>query len=185
MSRGCRRARCSPAGGGRRQPRRQGRQGNDAVATHRAHFISAQAPVTLIDLTHALGTGPPATSAMVDRLTSTGLVCSAPDPQDRRVQLTITARAEAIVGDIDLDTARRLQMVLNGMSPQARRRLIDVLRDTVRCAGQPKGSPSAPVTSSLLAAFTERFIRNGQRGRHCSVRNNEAYAKPLENMIKN
>jgi DNA-binding MarR family transcriptional regulator len=174
MSRGCRRARCSPAGGGRRQPRRQGRQGNDAVATHRAHFISAQAPVNLIDLTHALGTGPPATSAMVDRLTSTGLVCSAPDPQDRRVQLTITARAEAIVGDIDLDPARRLQMVLNGMSPQVRHTLSTCSETPYDDApGSPKGSPLSPVTSSLLAAFTERFIRNGQRGRHCSVRNND------------
>jgi DNA-binding MarR family transcriptional regulator len=108
------------------------------------HFISAQAPVTLTDLAQALGTGLPATSAMVDRLTSIGLMCSAPDPQNRRrVQLTITACAKPMVGDIDLDTAKRLQAALNGMSPQARHHLIDVLRDTVRRSpNQPKESSS-------------------------------------------
>lgn len=110
------------------------------------HFISAQAPVTLTDLAQALGTGPPATSAMVDRLISTGLVCRAPDPQDRRrVALTLTTRAQPMIGDIDLDTARRLQATLHGMRPQARRHLIDVLRDTVRrSAGQPKELPPSP-----------------------------------------
>jgi DNA-binding MarR family transcriptional regulator len=103
-------------------------------------FISAQAPMTLTDLALALvlGTGLPAPSAMVDRLIRTGLVCSAPDPQDRRcVHLAITVRARPIVGDIDVDTARRLQTVVNGMSPRAHHHLIEVLRDTVRrSAGQ-------------------------------------------------
>lgn len=110
------------------------------------HFISAQAPMTLTDLALALGTGLPATSAMVARLTRTGLVCGAADPQNRRrVQLAITARAEAIVGDIDLDTARRMHTVVSGMSPQVRRHLIDVLRDTVRrSAGQSREFPRRP-----------------------------------------
>jgi DNA-binding MarR family transcriptional regulator len=92
------------------------------------HVISAQAPVALTTVAQALGTGPPATSAMVDRLIRTGLVSRAPDPQDRRrVQLTIT------------DHARRLQTALNHMGPQGRRHLIDTLRDTVRrSAEQPK-----------------------------------------------
>ena len=108
------------------------------------HFISAQAPVTLTDLAQALGTGLPATSAMVDRLTSIGLVRSAPDPQNRRrVRLTITARAKPMVGDVDLCTAKRLQTALNSMRPQVRRYLIDVLRDTVRrSADHPKESSS-------------------------------------------
>jgi DNA-binding MarR family transcriptional regulator len=89
--------------------------------------------VTLTDLAQVLGTRPPATSAMVDRLTHAGLVCSTPDRQDRRrVQLTVTADAQRIIGDTDPATARRLLVVLTGMSPQARRRLIDVLIDTVR-----------------------------------------------------
>jgi DNA-binding MarR family transcriptional regulator len=106
------------------------------------HLISAQAPVTLTDLAQALGIGLPATSAMVDRLTNMGLVCGAPDPQNRRrVRLTITARAKPMVGDVDLYTAKRLQAALNGMRPQVRRHLIDVLRDTVRrSADDPKGS---------------------------------------------
>jgi DNA-binding MarR family transcriptional regulator len=70
---------------------------------------------------------------MVDRLIHVGLVCRTPDPQNRRrVQLTITAEAEPIVGDTDLNTARRLQTLLNAMSPQTRRHLIDTLIDTIR-----------------------------------------------------
>jgi DNA-binding MarR family transcriptional regulator len=117
------------------------------------HIISAQAPVTLINLAHALGTGSPAASAMVDRLIRTGLVSRAPDPKDRRrVELTITDHAKTMIGEIDLNTAKRLQSVLNDMGPQGRRYLLDVLRDTIRrSAGQPTkrrpsrsaGAPSA------------------------------------------
>jgi DNA-binding MarR family transcriptional regulator len=97
------------------------------------HLIGALAPVTLTDLAKALGTRPPATSAMVARLTHAGLVHRRPDPHNRRrVQLTLTATAEAIIGDTDPDTARRLQTVLNDMSPQTRRHLIDILIDTIR-----------------------------------------------------
>jgi DNA-binding MarR family transcriptional regulator len=103
------------------------------------HVISAQAPVTLTDVAQALGTRPPATSAMVDRLIRTGLVSKASDPQDRRrIRLTITDHATTMIGDIDPSTAKRLQTTLHHMSPQGRRYLIDVLRDTIRqSAGQP------------------------------------------------
>lgn len=103
------------------------------------HVISVQAPATLTDVAQALGTGPPATSAMVDRLIRTGLVSRASDPQDRRrVQLTITDHAKTMIGEIDPSTARRLQTALNHMGTQGRRYLIDILRDTVRrSAGQP------------------------------------------------
>lgn len=97
------------------------------------HLISALAPVTLTDLAKVLSTRPPATSAMVARLNRAGLVRRTPDPHNRRrVQLTLTADAESIIGDTDPDTARRLQAVLNGMSPQTRRHLIDILIDTIR-----------------------------------------------------
>jgi DNA-binding MarR family transcriptional regulator len=97
------------------------------------HLIGALAPITLTDLANALGTRPPAASAMVDRLTHAGLVRRTPDPHNRRrVQLTLTPTAEPIIGDTDPDTARRLQAVLNGMSPQTRRHLIDILIDTIR-----------------------------------------------------
>jgi DNA-binding MarR family transcriptional regulator len=117
------------------------------------HLISARAPVTLTDLAQALGTGSPATSAMVDRLIRTGLVARAPDPQDRRrVELTITDHARKMIGEIDSSTARRLQAALNDIGPQGRRYLIDMLRDTIRrSTGQPTkrrpsrsaGAPSA------------------------------------------
>jgi DNA-binding MarR family transcriptional regulator len=97
------------------------------------HFISALSPVTLTDLAQVLGTKPPATSAIVDRLIHAGLVCRSPDQQDRRrVQLSLTAAAEPIIGDTDPDTARRLLTVLSRMSPQSRRQLIEILMDVVR-----------------------------------------------------
>ncbi len=80
------------------------------------HLISAKAPITLIALSEALGTRPPATSAMVDRLARAGLVYRMPDPEDRRrVLLAATGHAVAMIGKIDLQTARRLQVVLNSM----------------------------------------------------------------------
>jgi len=109
------------------------------------HIIGALAPITLTEVAAALGTKPPATSAMVDRLIQAGLVCSTPDPQDRRrVHLTIATTATPIIGDISLDTATRLQAVLNSMSTQNRRHLLDILRDTVRqCAEDPGYRPPA------------------------------------------
>jgi DNA-binding MarR family transcriptional regulator len=97
------------------------------------HLIGALAPVTLVDLAHALGTKAPATSAMVDRLTHAGLVHRTLNPRDRRrVQLTLTAKAEPIIGNIDPDTAKRLHAVLHDMSPLTRRHLVDMLIDTIR-----------------------------------------------------
>jgi DNA-binding MarR family transcriptional regulator len=96
------------------------------------HLISALAPVALIDLAEALGTRPPATSAMVDRLAKGGLVSRIPDPQDgRRIQLALTAQAVSVIGGTDPTTARRLQAVLQAMSRQIRRHVVDVLRDGI------------------------------------------------------
>ena len=97
------------------------------------HLIGALAPVSLTELAQALGTRPPATSAMVDRLTHAGLVCRTPDPRyRRRVHLVLTSEAQQIIGDTDPDTATRLQAVLTGMSPKARHHLIDILIETIR-----------------------------------------------------
>lgn len=97
------------------------------------HFISAKAPITLISLSEALGTRPPATSAMVDRLARAGLVCRTPDPTDlRRVLLAVTSTAAQMIGKIDPDTARQLQAVLSSMGAAAQRVLTEVLKDTAR-----------------------------------------------------
>ena len=97
------------------------------------HFIRAEEPLTLARLAQALGTGPPATCAMVDRLVRAGLVHRTPDPRDqRRIQLAVTGAADPLIGKVDSDTAKRMQAVLHTMSPAARRCLTDVLKDTAR-----------------------------------------------------
>ncbi|MFN2495814.1 MAG: MarR family transcriptional regulator [Pseudonocardiaceae bacterium] len=97
------------------------------------HFIRAEGPLTLAGLAQALGTRPPATSAMVDRLARAGLVRRTPDTKDqRRIRLAVTGAAEPMIGKVDSKTARRVQAVLHSMSPAARRCLTDVLKDTAR-----------------------------------------------------
>jgi DNA-binding MarR family transcriptional regulator len=97
------------------------------------HIISAKAPITLIGLSEALGTRPPATSAMVDRLTLAGLVYRTTDPDDRRrVLLAATGKAVAMIGKVDLQTARRLQGVLTSMGTAAQRVLTEVIKDIAR-----------------------------------------------------
>jgi DNA-binding MarR family transcriptional regulator len=96
------------------------------------HLIAALAPISLTQLAQALGTKPPATSAMVDRLTHAGLVCRTRDPHNRRcIRLTLATDAQHIIGDLDPHTATRLQATLIALSPQARHHLIDLLIDTI------------------------------------------------------
>jgi DNA-binding MarR family transcriptional regulator len=97
------------------------------------HIICAEEPLTLAVLAQALGTGSPATCAMVDRLARAGLVHRAPDPRDqRRIQLTVTSAVKPMIGEIDSDTAKRVQAVLHSMSPAARRCLTAVLWETAQ-----------------------------------------------------
>lgn len=97
------------------------------------HIISARAPITLLALSEALGTRPPATCAMVDRLARAGLVRRTPDPEDlRRVLLAVTSTSAQMIGKIDPDTARKLQSVLATMGSAAQRVLTEVLKDTAR-----------------------------------------------------
>jgi DNA-binding MarR family transcriptional regulator len=97
------------------------------------HIISAKAPMTLLSLSESLGTRPPATSAMVDRLARAGLVRRTPDPDDlRRVVLAVTGKTAQMIGKIDPDTARRLQSVLTTMGSAAQRVLTEVIKDTAR-----------------------------------------------------
>jgi DNA-binding MarR family transcriptional regulator len=97
------------------------------------HIISARAPITLLSLSEALGTRPPATCAMVDRLAKAGLVRRTPDPDDlRRVLLAVTGTAAQMIGKIEPDTARKLQSVLASMGSAAQRVLTEVLKDTAR-----------------------------------------------------
>jgi DNA-binding MarR family transcriptional regulator len=97
------------------------------------HIISAQAPMTLLSLSQALGTRPPATCALVNRLVRAGLVERRPDPEDlRRVVVAVTHQSAQMIGKIDPETARRLQVVLISMGAAAQRVLTEVLKDTAR-----------------------------------------------------
>ena len=97
------------------------------------HIISAKAPMTLLSLSESLGTRPPATCAMVDRLARAGLVRRTPDPDDlRRVVLAVTGKTAQMIGKIVPDTARRLQAVLTTMGSAAQRVLTEVIKDTAR-----------------------------------------------------
>lgn len=97
------------------------------------HIISAKAPITLLSLSEALGTRPPATCAMVNRLARAGLVHRTPDPDDlRRVLLAVTSKSAQMIGKIEPDTARRLQVVLTTMGSAAQRVLTEVIKDTAR-----------------------------------------------------
>jgi len=97
------------------------------------HIISTKAPMTLLSLSQALGTRPPATCALVNRLARAGLVQRSPDPEDlRRVVLAVTHQSAQLIGKIDPETARRLQAVLTSMGASAQRVLTEVLKDTAR-----------------------------------------------------
>lgn len=96
------------------------------------HFISAYAPITPTALAQSLGTRPPATSAMIDRLIRLDLVSRTRDTRDcRRVMLTVTKNGERMIGNVEPQTAIRLQQALKAMSPTATRCLTDVLRNVV------------------------------------------------------
>lgn len=97
------------------------------------HVIAARMPMTLLSLSEALGTRPPATSAMVNRLAEAGLVYRVADPDDlRHVLVAVTGKSVQMIGKIDPDTAKKLQSVLAGMGSAAQRVLTEVIRDTAR-----------------------------------------------------
>src|SRR5262249_21152617 len=97
------------------------------------HFISAQAPLTLIALSEALGTRPAATSAMVDRLARADLVYRMPDSEDRRRVLpAVTSHAAPMIGKVQLPTPPPLPVLLHSMGAAAQRCLTEVIRDTAR-----------------------------------------------------
>lgn len=125
------------------------------------HYISAAGPVTLGGLSDALGTGPPATCAMVDRLTRAGLVTRQPDPHDRRrVQLMVSDEAGPMIGRIDLDTARRLHAVLNCMTPAAKRYLTNALRQAAQSltrTGEPDELARTPSGDEAAEPDAARF----------------------------
>jgi DNA-binding MarR family transcriptional regulator len=97
------------------------------------HIIAARAPMTLLSLSEALGTRPPATCAMVNRLAKAGLVHRVADPDDlRRVLVAVTGKSVQMIGKIDPDTAKKLQSVLASMGSAAQRVLTEVIKDTAR-----------------------------------------------------
>lgn len=96
------------------------------------HFVQAHGFVTLTDLASDLGTQPPATSAMVERLTDAGMVQRLPDPEHgSRVLVLLHAETALMLGEIDITTARRFQAVLQMLSPQQQQDVVHLLGDLV------------------------------------------------------
>ena len=125
-------------------------------------FISAQAPMTLTDLALALvlGTGLPAPSAMVDRLIRTGLVCSAPDPQDRRRHRRRHRQTLA-------DGGQRYEPA----GPPSPYRSAEGHRTTIRRAANANDLIGNIV--ALGDIHPQKGQQDGQRGRHCSIRSDD------------
>lgn len=96
-------------------------------------FISARSPISLANLSEQLGIQSPATSALVDRLMTAGLVCRTRDPEDRRrIRIDATGKAKAMIGSIDLDTARHMQAMLSSMSASNRRHVHQAISEAAR-----------------------------------------------------
>lgn len=109
------------------------------------HFIRADDSLTLTGLASALGTRPPATCAMVDRLADAGMVRRVPDPEHHaRVRFQLTAEGMQMLGKIDTTTARRLQAVLESLGAGWQQDAVGLLGDLVwQCLtnGPSRGKP--------------------------------------------
>lgn len=96
------------------------------------HCLRVGHSLTLTGLATALGTRPPATCAMVDRLVDAGMVERVLDLGHRsRVELHLTPQAAQMLGDIDAPTATHFRTVLQMLSPEQQQAVEDLLVDLI------------------------------------------------------
>ncbi|EST33384.1 hypothetical protein N566_19425 [Streptomycetaceae bacterium MP113-05] len=112
-------------------------QGRNAVPTKPVsssqlrvlHVLQQQDGINLRGLGELLGSAPPSTSRLCDRLEAMGFVERLPSPVSRReLELHLTRQAEAYLVELRSRREQALLAVLNRMPPKSRRELTDGLQ---------------------------------------------------------
>jgi DNA-binding MarR family transcriptional regulator len=86
-------------------------------------------PMTAGELAGRLGLGPPATTALVDRLEAAGHVRRTRDPQDRRkVTIVMQPPALEVASEFFVPLGRRMNQALEGTSPEEMRQATAIVR---------------------------------------------------------
>jgi DNA-binding MarR family transcriptional regulator len=86
-------------------------------------------PVTAGELAGRLGLGPPATTALVDRLEAAGHVRRTRDPQDRRkVTIVMQPPALKVASEFFVPLGRLMSRALEGSSPEEMRQATEIVR---------------------------------------------------------
>lgn len=100
--------------------------------------VASQGTSTLSDLAAGTGMHLSSASRMCDRLVRDGLLARADDPADRRsLQLTLTARGAAIVGEVARARRRAITPVLRRLDPDRRGALVELLEEFTAAGGEP------------------------------------------------
>jgi DNA-binding MarR family transcriptional regulator len=86
-------------------------------------------PMTAGELAGRLGLGPPATTALVDRLEAAGHVRRTRDPQDRRkVTIVMQPPALEVASEFFVPLGRLMNRALEGTSPEEMRQATAIVR---------------------------------------------------------
>ena len=86
-------------------------------------------PMTAGELAGRLGLGPPATTALVDRLEAAGHVRRTRDPQDRRkVTIVMQPPALEVASEFFVPLGRLMSRALEGTSPEEMRQATAIVR---------------------------------------------------------
>lgn len=92
-------------------------------------YIAMLGEVRQFKIAERMNVEPMTTSKVIDRLEERGLVERRQDPADRRAKLVrMTPGGEAMVGDIDTQTAAMREDMMAGLAPDQREAMISGLR---------------------------------------------------------
>lgn len=104
--------------------------------------LVTRGPMTLTELSRAMGTSHSTASGIVDRLQARGLVRRTPDAADRRrTRLTVTEEVTRYVQGLAERPPGRLAAALGSASADQRRAIregLALLRELLRSAGEPR-----------------------------------------------
>ncbi len=108
---------------------------------------------TVTSLGEELLLTPSAITQMVNRLQDSGLVTKSEDPEDRRVrQLALTDHARGLMSARRERRVKRMQVVLEKLSPEEQRAVVEALDTLFRAAGEITESESLPFVVELEQA---------------------------------